>query len=446
MLRAGVELEVEFGDLMANGQAVGRVDGMVVFCFGPLPRERALVRVTTVKPKYAVAEMRHLLDASPARAQPFCPVFGQCGGCQVQHLDYPAQLAWKRELVRAALQRIGGLPDADVRETEGMPNPRGYRNKMALVVTRGRERRPALGFYRQRTHDVVPIDACPIVMERLSGYIPQLRDAALAPALADARHVVARAARASGEAVLTITSARESLSAKKTAPALLAQLPGAAGIANSFDLSGENAILGRSTRLLAGRAEIEETVAGIRYRVSAGSFFQVNVEMVERIFDALLPQVRSEMRIVDLYCGAGTFALFFAKRQCDVYGVEENERAVAEARANATLNALEARVRFAAGRTAEALAGAEGRAALEAAHAVFLDPPRKGSDEATLAAVVAARVPAVWYLSCDPATLARDLKYLTAKGYALDRVQPFDLFPQTGHVEALASLVFTPSV
>ena len=167
--------------------------------------------------------------------------------------------------------------------------------------------------------------------------------------------------------------------------------------------------------------------------------------MVERIFESLQPEVRTAMRVVDLYCGAGTFALFFAKRGCEVLGIEENARAVAEARANAALNALESRVRFVAGRAADTLAVSEGRAALEAADAVFLDPPRKGSDEATLAAVAAARVPAVWYLSCDPATLARDLKALTAKGYALDSVQPFDLFPQTGHVEALASLAFTPS-
>jgi 23S rRNA (uracil1939-C5)-methyltransferase len=261
--------------------------------------------------------------------------------------------------------------------------------------------------------------------------------------LKDARHVVARAARSSGEAVVTITSARESPAAKRAAPELLAQLPGAIGLANSFDLSGENAILGRRVTLLAGKAEIEETIAGIRYRVSAGSFFQVNVEMVARIFDALRPRLRPGMRIVDLYCGAGTFALFFAACECDVYGIEENAHAVAEARANAKLNGLQARVRFAAGSTGKVLLHGDARGALEAAGAVFLDPPRKGSDEATLGAIAAARVPAVWYLSCDPATLARDLKFLTANGYSLGGVQPFDLFPQTGHVEALAALAFT---
>ena len=434
---------------MANGQAVGRTGGVVVFCFGPLPSERARVRIVALKATYAVAEQVELLSESPARAQPFCPVFGECGGCQVQHLAYSAQLAWKRDVVTAALQRIGGFRDVVVGETIGMPAPRGYRNKMSLVVRHRRgEQTPILGFYRQRSHDVVPIDACPIVMPRLSEYVARMLDTARTPAAAaalqDAQHVVARAAVSSGEAVVTITSARESASAKTAAPALLAELPDAVGIVNSFDLSGENAILGRRSRTLAGRAEIEETIAGIRYRVSAGSFFQVNVAMVARIFETLRPRLRPAMRLVDLYCGAGTFALFFAAHGCDVYGVEENARAVGEASANAQLNGLHARTRFRAGIAAEALARDEGRAALESADALFLDPPRKGSDEATLGAIAAARVPSLWYLSCDPATLARDLKFLTAKGYSLGSVQPFDLFPQTGHVEALATLAITP--
>ncbi len=448
MLKLGALLDVEFTDLMANGQAVGRAEGMVVFCFGPLPSERAHVRIVAIKAKYAVAELLELRSESPSRTRPFCPVFGECGGCQVQHLDYPAQLAWKRDVVTAALARIGGFRDAVVHQTIGMPEPRAYRNKMSLVVRhRDGEQAPVLGFYRQRSHDVVPIDACPIVMPRLSEYVGRLRDERRTPAaqaaLKDARHVVARAAVASGEAVVTITSARESASAKAAAPALLAELPNAVGIVNSFDLNGENAILGRRSRTIAGRGEIEETIAGIHYRVSSGSFFQVNVDMIARIFESLRPALRPAMRIVDLYCGAGTFALFFAAQGCDVYGIEENARAVAEARANAQRNGFNARARFHAGRAAEALAGGEGRAAIQSAGAVFLDPPRKGSDEATLAAIAAARVPSVWYLSCDPATLARDLKFLTAKGYALGSVQPFDLFPQTGHVEALATLATT---
>jgi 23S rRNA (uracil1939-C5)-methyltransferase len=190
---------------------------------------------------------------------------------------------------------------------------------------------------------------------------------------------------------------------------------------------------------------MEETIEGVRYRVSPASFFQVNSEMVGRIFRFLAPGIGNDRTIVDLYCGAGTFAIFFASRGANVIGVEENPAAVREARDNAALNAVESRVRFVEGRVEGAVADAQGKKALEDAQIVFLDPPRKGSDEATLDAIAVAGVPNIWYLSCNPATLARDLAYLAKRGYALGVVQPFDMFPQTGHVETLATLHRTGS-
>jgi 23S rRNA (uracil1939-C5)-methyltransferase len=393
-----------------------------------------------------VANLIELLQTSPARAQPFCPVFGICGGCQLQHLGYPAQLAWKRSVVREALHRIGGLEDVDVRETIGMTVPRAYRNKMSLVVEHS-ARRTAIGFYRQRSHDVVPIDACPIVTPKLNADLAGLdaarRTESVQALLTDARHLVARNSSATGESVLTITTARRSEEARRAAPILMRDIPGLAGVTNSFDLSSVNAIMGRRHRSVAGHDEIEEQIGGVRYRVSAGSFFQVNVEMVGRIFEYLEPWLEGPRRIVDLYCGAGTFALFFAKHGWRVYGVEESAQAIAEAVANARRNNLEPFTRFENGRV-EQLVHAPGlRNALRKADVLFLDPPRKGCDEVTLGAIAEARVPALWYLSCDPASLARDSKFLVAKGYRLGGVQPFDMFPQTGHVETLAQLEYS---
>ncbi|MHB8147923.1 MAG: 23S rRNA (uracil(1939)-C(5))-methyltransferase RlmD, partial [Vulcanimicrobiaceae bacterium] len=438
--RAGAELDVAFTDLLANGQAVGRAGGMVVFCFGPLPRERARVRITAVKPKYSVAEFVRLIEGSKARVQPFCAVFGECGGCQVQHLSYPAQLAWKTDIVRNALQRIGGFNELRIKPAVGMINPRGYRNKMSLVVDHATPV-PSIGFYQQRSHDVVPIDACPIVTPQLNEYIGRINRARLqpetAPALQPARHIVSRSARSSGQAVVTITTAQASPEVATAGPALLAQLPGAVGLTNSYGLNSQNAIMGRNHRVVAGRPDIEETIHGVRYRVSAGSFFQVNVEIVTRIFDFLQSALERPRTIVDLYCGAGTFSLYFAKHGCRVYGIEENPLAIDEALANATLNGAQDMVSFHAGRVEDAVREPGAREALAAAEIVFLDPPRKGSDEVTLGAIAAAGVPYMWYLSCDPATLARDLKFLASKGYALGIVQPFDMFPQTGHIETL---------
>jgi 23S rRNA (uracil1939-C5)-methyltransferase len=429
-LRAGAELDVAFTDLLANGQAVGRAGGMVVFCFGPLPQERAHVRIATVKQRYAVAKMIELQTRSPLRAQPFCPVFGTCGGCQVQHLGYPAQLAWKRDLLGAALKRIGGFVDLQVRDTVGMRDPRAYRNKMSLVVDH-RVVPSTIGFYRQRSHDVVPIDACPIVASQLSSYIAGL-DAVRATnevesLLREARHLVARSARTTGQAVLTVTTAHQSKGAESAAQAMLAALPG---------------LVGRRHHVLAGDAEIEEVIDGLRYRVSAGSFFQVNVEIVGRIFEFMRPRLKGNGKVVDLYCGAGTFALYFASHGYDVHGVEENSQAIAEAVGNARLNGLQSSTHFQAGRVEELVGSDALQTALREAWMLFLDPPRKGCDQVTLAAIAEARVPNVWYLSCDPATLARDSKFLVAKGYRLATVQPFDMFPQTGHVEALVQLEY----
>ena len=442
-LAPGTVASVRFTDLLANGQAVGRINGLVVFVVGPLPGERARVRVTQVKPKYAVGDVVAYEFQSEMRAKPFCGVFGVCGGCQVQHLAYPAQLAWKEQIVRSALRRIGGFTNADVRRPVGMTHPRNYRNKMALVVdhTAGET---SFGFYQARSHALVRIDTCPVVLPQLDAAIGGLYDAAKATdsrgAFTAAKHAIVRAGAASGQAVLSLTTDRQSPDIRERAPAIARRVRGVVGISNSFEPRTANAVLGRKMQYVWGKREMEETIEGVRYRVSPASFFQVNSEMVGRIFRFLAPGLAPNRTVVDLYCGAGTFAIFFASRGARVVGVEENPAAVREARENAALNKVEDRVKFVEGRVEGAVANKDGKQALDDAHIVFLDPPRKGSDEATLDAIATAGVPNVWYLSCNPATLARDLAYLAKRGYALGVVQPFDMFPQTGHVETLVTL------
>lgn len=437
-VKLGAQLELTFNDLLTNGQAVGRSDGMAVFCFGPLPGERARVRITSVKAKYAVAECIELTQRSPDRVEPFCPVFGTCGGCQCQHLSYEAQLKWKRDVVRNALERIGGFSNVPVAPAVGMTDPRAYRNKMSLVVDR---RRARVGFYKQRSHDVVEIDHCPIVMPALDAQILPLNAAKNDPATKTAfdpvRHIVARNDR-EGRTVMAFTTDRVSQTLKELAPEIAKRLNNVSGLINSYDLRSENAVTGRRAQQLSGTPQIEETIGGVKYRVSTQSFFQVNVEIVERIFAHLKPRLQRPLKILDLYSGAGTFSLFFAACGSTVIGIEENVQAVAEAQENARINGLQGRVEFRRG-AVEQLA-----LKLPAANIAFLDPPRKGSDEQTLDALARLAVPEIWYLSCDPATLARDLKFLSAKRYRIDEVVPFDMFPQTGHVEALATLSLQP--
>jgi 23S rRNA (uracil1939-C5)-methyltransferase len=439
----GTVASVRFTDLLANGQAVGRIGGLVVFVTGPLPGERARVRVTQVKPKYAVGDVVSYEFQSEMRVPPFCGVFGVCGGCQVQHLAYPAQLAWKEQIVRNALRRIGGFYDVNVRRPVGMAFPRNYRNKMALVVDH-RSGETSFGFYQARSHALVRIESCPVVLPQLDAAIAGLYDASRAKetreAFARGKHAIVRAGAASGQAVLSITTDRQSPEVREAAPLIARKVRGVVGISNSFEPRTANAVLGRKMQYVWGKREMEETIEGVRYRVSPASFFQVNSEMVGWIFRFLQPGLAPDRTIVDLYCGAGTFAIFFASRGARVVGIEENPAAVREARENAALNNVQDRVRFVEGRVEGAVANKDGKQALEEAQIVFLDPPRKGSDEATLDAIANAKVPNLWYLSCNPATLARDLSYLAKRGYALGVVQPFDMFPQTGHVETLVTL------
>jgi 23S rRNA (uracil1939-C5)-methyltransferase len=415
-----------------------------VFVWGPLPGERARIRILEIKKSYAVGEMVEITEESPERATPFCPVFGTCGGCQVQHLSYAAQLTWKSRLVRDALERIGGFASVQVAPTVGMDVPRAYRNKMALVVERP-DNQIAFGFYQMRSHAFVPITACPVVLPQLDSEIGALAQAAgdpkIGPAFAGVKHVIARAGSSTGESVTALTTDEPSPRIASLASELAKRLPGTKGISNSFSPQSANAILGRKQRQVWGQVEMEERIAlpdggHARYRVSAASFFQINSAMVERLFEKLA-QLPRPASVLDLYCGAGTFSIWFALGGAQVTGIEENPAAVREAQTNASLNGVGERTKFLCGRVESVLARPDGRTALHADIA-FLDPPRKGSDVKTLDALIAAGIPAIWYLSCNPATLARDLAHLRAGGYTLEETTPFDFFPQTGHVETLA--------
>jgi 23S rRNA (uracil1939-C5)-methyltransferase len=322
---------VTFTDLLPNGQAVGRIDGLVIFVSGPLPGERVTVRVTAVKAKYAVGDAVSYETTSELRAAPFCDVFGVCGGCQVQHLSYPGQLAWKERIVRNALRRIGGFAAIVVEHPVGMTRPAPYRNKMSLVV-QAQAGRTRLGFYQARSHELVPIDACPVVVPQLNAAIAGLQRAADDPATQAAfdgvKHAIVRVGTASGQAVLSLTTERHSPAIGAAAPALATQLRGIVGISNSFEPRNANAVMGRKMAYVWGAREMEEAIENVRFRVSPASFFQVNSEMVGKIFAFMEPALRSAPRtIVDLYCGAGTFAIFFACRGARVVGVRPRRAA-----------------------------------------------------------------------------------------------------------------------
>lgn len=440
---AGSPLVLE--DLLDNGQGVGRVGGLVAFVTGGLPGETVTIAVDAIKRNYISAHVASILERSTDRVDSRCPVFGRCGGCQALHLNYEAQLRWKQRLVRDALERIGGL--ANVRVEEVVADERGaregYRNKATLVVEPGQA--PRLGFYAARTHRVVPIDACPVLLPRLDAAVRGLiAFAGEQPLLfADVHHVVARASATARDLMLSFNTERPNRALGRAVHDLRHRVSGLTGLAASWQRESANAVFGKRSATLFGSPLTTETVAGTRLCFGIASFFQINTAMLERVCARLLETCARARRVVDLYCGVGTFAVMFGARGASVTGVEGYAPAVDEAVANAARNGVTTAA-FEFADVAVAVSGERGRTLLAGADAVIVDPPRKGCETSVLAALAAARVPRIEYVSCNPSTLARDAQVLVASGYAIERVTPFDMFPHAGHVEILAEFVRAP--
>ena len=444
-------------DLLENGQGVGRAAGVVAFVTGGLPGETVRIAVDVVKRNYVSGHVKTIEQASPDRVAPFCPVFPQCGGCQTQHLAYQSQLKWKQRMVGDALARLGGLRGVQVDDTIASPNEKrsvqpddhqhstGYRNKASLV-TRFAGGRTRLGFYAARTHRVVPIEGCPVLLPRLDAAVRELvAFAGKTPRpFAGVQHVVARASATGPALVLSFNGAKPNNVLGGLADELRASIHGLTGLTISWELENENAIFGKRIAGLWGSPALEETIAGARLRFGISSFFQVNTAVLELVAQRVIAELSDASRVVDLYCGVGTFGVILGMRGVASTGIESFKPAVDEAAANASLNGV-VNAAYEHADAAEAVSGKRGRTLLARTDAVILDPPRKGCEPAVLTALSGNAVPNILYVSCNPATLARDAKILVEQGYRLERATPYDMFPQTGHVEIVAMFRLTKS-
>lgn len=419
---------------------MGRVDGLVAFVTGGLPGECVMISVDSRKRNYATAHVTRIETPSPDRIAANCPVFPRCGGCQTLHYRREAELAWKRRLVAHALARIGGLTDAPVDSVVAAQNDPtcGYRNKVSLVARfiGGRVR---LGFFEARSHRVVPIERCPVALPRLNRAIAGLVSlAASKPEIfRDSRHIVARASTTRRDLVVSFNSTRPNASLQREVDRVRASIPELSGLLSNWDPASENVIFGRRTAVLWGSPATSEDVAGATLSAGLPSFFQINTPVLELLAQRVVDSLRGAGRVVDLYCGVGTFGVLLAKQGVTSTGVESFKPSLDDAVANAAENGV-ACAAFECADVAQALAGERGRSLLAGADAVVLDPPRKGCDPEVLNALGDGRVRRLLYVSCNPATLARDAKALAAGGYHLSSVSPFDMFPGTGHVEVLA--------
>lgn len=429
-----------------SGEGVGRYHDFTVFVPHALPGEKVKATVTTVKASYAKARLDAVLAPAADRIVPRCPVYERCGGCQLQHLAYPAQLAAKRQTVVDALSRIGKLADVVVKPTLAAEEPWRYRNKMQFPVGLA-DGRLAVGCFAQGSHDIIDIDDC-LIQQAANNEVARavraiVADLGLAPydertGRGLIRHVLGRVGTASGEVMVVLVTARAELPQQEAiVNRLRAAVPGLVSIVHNVNSERTNVILGRRTATIWGRDTIRDRLGEFVFEISALSFFQVNSAQAAVLYAQAVDYAGLTGRetVIDAYCGTGTIALFLARRAAKVYGVEVVAPAIADAIKNAAANGI-ANAEFLVGDAVEVLPALYRQGVRP--HAIVVDPPRAGCDPAVLATFVRMRPGRIVYVSCNPASLARDLAVLAAQGYTAREIQPVDMFPQTYHVECVA--------
>ena len=451
-----VELTVDRLGMDAEGVCRWGEQGLAVFVPLALPGERIEARIVKVEKRHAFARLERVLTPSPERAEPRCPVYRRCGGCAAQHMAYAATLAFKRAQVQDCLARIGHIA-LDVPPVWGMDAPWQYRNKGAFPVAAGdaQDAGVRIGFYARRSHAVVDAPAgCPVQREASDAAVSAVRHWMVAhrvPPYDEAthtgcvRHIMTRVTQ-DGQVMVVMVSLPPRMPAEEALVARLRQdVPGLASVVLSHNPRQTNVILGDTLRTLWGTDALEDVLHGLRFRVSPRTFFQVNPAQTERLYAQALQYaaLTGEETVVDAYCGAGTISLLLAQRARRVVGIEVVPEAIADARHNATQNGID-NAEFLVGETERILPALVAQGMHP--EVVVLDPPRKGCDPAVLHAVARAAPRRVVYVSCNPATLARDAALLVAAGYRAAAAQPVDMFCWAGDIETVLLLVRTDEV
>ena len=440
-------------DMTENGEGIGRAGGYPLFVKDSVPGDTVEAVVTKVGKTFGYGRVLRVLEASPDRAKAPCPVAAPCGGCQLQALTYPAQLAWKEGKVRAALTRLGGFEAPPMLPILGSENPFGYRNKVQLPVGEGPDGKLIAGYYAARSHRIVSCEKCLLDNDPR---FAKIRDIILSFCMENGvraydettgrgllRHILIRHAEHTGEWMVCLVINGRSIPKRAALIERLLGIEGMTDISLSVNTERTNVILGTEIIRLYGPGYITETVGGLRFRLSPLAFFQVNTAQTEVLYAKALEAagLTGSETVWDLYCGTGTISLFLARKAAKVCGVEIVAPAIENARENARKNGI-TNAEFFVGKSEEVYPEAVLSGKFPAPDVVVLDPPRKGCDAALLQALLAVPPQRIVYVSCDPATLARDLKILCADGaYRLDSVQPCDMFPQTTHIENIAKLV-----
>lgn len=486
-IEIGQQYELNIDGISSEGQGIGRYSGIAVFVPLALPGERVRVRVKRIKKKFAEAELIHVLSASPCRDHPACEVFGRCGACSLMHMSYETQLEVKRMLVRDALERIGGFKNASVKPTIGMDKPLRYRNK-AVFPFGNAQGKVVFGCYERKSHRLVEIQDCLLqtetaigVMKEICAWANKFGVKAYEQGTYRDDHDGMNLGRKSGkrltknefeeregiqgilrygviritsEGIMVVVVATGALPYERELIEQLCRVePGIVSIQLNINLRNDNLIMGEESRVIYGRKTIQEELCGLSFEVSAESFLQVNPSQTLRLYNTVMRvlELTKQDSVLDLYCGIGTISLLMARKAGHVLGVEIVKAAIENAKQNAKRNGID-NVEFICGRVEDYLKDDKktmnGRSnsanreevSVDEITAIVMDPPRNGAEPQVIDAIIASRIPKLAYVSCNPATLARDCKQLTAGGYEITYIQPVDMFPETEHVETVVLL------
>ncbi|MGE7615897.1 23S rRNA (uracil(1939)-C(5))-methyltransferase RlmD [Paenibacillus sp. NPDC101420] len=457
------EVMLDIIGMTHEGEGVGRVEGFTLFVQGALPGEKVRAKVLKTKKQYGYAKLLNLVEASSARIAAPCEIYDQCGGCQLQHMDYAAQLVWKRQLVVDNLERIGKLRvsggggDAGtdqaagilVRTTLGMDEPWRYRNKaqVPIGVTEGGL---VGGFYARGSHRIIDMETCLIQHEDNDDVVRKVKEIGRKRGITAydeesgkglLRHVVVKKAFRTGEMMLVLVTNGERIPhLDEWITEIRREIPAVTSICQNVNTKQTNVIFGDTTRTLWGNDVIYDYIGDVKFAISARSFYQVNPAQTEVLYGKTVEYagLTGNETVIDAYCGIGTISLFLAQHAKQVYGVEIVREAIEDARANATLNGMD-NVVFEVGASEDVIPNWKEQGIT--ADVIVVDPPRKGCDPRLLETILAMKPERVVYVSCNPSTLARDLRVLEDGGYKTVEVTPVDMFPHTVHVESVALLV-----
>ncbi len=437
---------IDLDGCAVEGLAVGRLHGRAVFVPLGAPGDSAMVRITHIGQRKIIGKLEEVITPSDQRTEPVCPVFGKCGGCQLQHLKYSAQLQFKTQILKDALRSIAGFSDPGAIPMTPSCEQTGYRNRGQYPVAR-KNNRVVTGFFEARSHQVIPTERCLLHHEDMDHAVLAVRTWAgrkSVPVYDEhshegwLRHVVVRRSHGTGEVLVTIVgTGQRSHDIGDLTRTMRKKNPKVVGLVTNINRDRTNVVLGRKNQVIWGRGWIEEHLGPLRFRLSTGSFFQVNTLQALNLFDRVSEFCRSSNgTVVDAYCGVGAMALTLAMGGLKVIGIEISRQAILDARKACVDNSIKAT--FHQGRVEKVLPRLVDDGLKPSV--VILDPPRKGCHRKVLESAARSGSERIAYISCNPGSLARDLALLFELGYEMEQLETFDMFPHTAHVETFAGL------